>query len=935
MTLATSTATAPVLTSATPADNSGAVSASANIVLNFSSAVHAGSGYITISDGATQTYMGRDGLLHTRLVGVTDTRTISIADASQVTINGSQVTINLSSDLKAGVSYSVQMGSGVLLGESNLSYAGLADATKLNFAVSAATVPAPTAVVDTLSMYSWGSEGPFVTNIAAQHFSGTINGALNSGEKVEVSIDGTTWHSATVSGSNWSYDATIAASGTLRARVSNSAGVSTEPLSQAYTYDTTGPVISSISLSKEALSVGESATLTVVFSEKVTGLTLDAFGKHNSLLRGLEASADGKTWTATVTMGSEGLLGGDVALSPSAVKDGAGNYGTGDWNTVTYTRKPGSLAETSVTLKADSDTGQHTDDGLTKDDTPTVHLDIGHVAGLLAGDIIKIYDEASERVVGTHTVTAYDLGMYGGSIDIDIDAEHALAEGTHQLVAYAIDAAGVGGATTGTALDVTVDTTGPAITNTSPANGPAVDPGLQTITLTFSEDIDWSASDGITIVDDQDNPVLDLTFETPPPAGEEVPSYSYLSYDSETHVLTIKLHTPLAAGKGYGVYSVGEIKDLAHNTYAGNTQLLGFLINGEGQAIPLAPTLAITDTGAAGDGVTSNGTITVSGMTASHWKYSLDGGASYSDERNADGGNVTFDIPNDGSYEAGKILVKQYNTAGQESSAGSLAINLTVDRVAPEVSVLSAGSFSQGASVISGSYQGTLLSGEVIQYSLNGTDWSAATAANGTWSVSGVTLGESGKIALRVADLAGNLAENPHVSDTLPTWFGSSSGGSYTATASTVLVAGAGNDGVGLVGGVAGYLDGGAGDDTLMLVNSLNLASAAGQIKNFENISLGSNVTLTLGSMAAVAELNLPGSLISGFSLLTVEGASSAHIDLAGTSGWRSVNSDNIFGLGLNLLSELLGWHNIYVNTDSHVIMMVGSPQVDNIAGLL
>lgn len=933
MSIATPTVSAPVLSSATPADNTGAVSASANIVLNFNSAMHAGSGTITITDGATQTYMGRDGQLHTRLVGATDTRTISIADASQVTINGNTVTINLSADLKAGVSYSVQMGSGVLLGENNLSYAGLADATKLNFTVAAAQVPAPTAVVDTLSMYSWGSEGPFVTNIAAQHFSGTFQGALKSGEKVEVSIDGATWHTAAVSGNSWSYDATIAASGTLRARVSNSAGASTEALSQAYTYDTTGPVISSISLSKEALSVGESATLTVVFSEKVTGLTLEAFGKHNSLLRGLEASADGKTWTATVTMGNEGLLGGDVALNPAAVRDGAGNYGTGGWNTVTYTRKPGSLADTTVTLDAASDTGQQADDGLTSDTTPTVHLDIDGVAGLVVGDIIKIYDEASDKVVGEHTVTEYDLGMYGGSIEIEVSAGNALAEGAHQLVAYASDALGVRGAGSGTALELTVDTTGPSITHTSPANnGPAVDPGLQTITLTFSEDIDWSASDGIAIVDDQGNTVAEMTFETPPPVGETIPQYNYLSYDSDTHVLTIKLLNALAAGKGYSVRSIGEIKDLADNAYEGNSELLGFLINGEGQAIPLAPTLGITDTGAAGDGVTSDATITVSGITASYWKYSLDGGESYSEERHADGGTVTFDIPNDGTYEAGKILVKQYNTAGQESSAGSLDFGLTLDRIAPEASIASVDSFSKNATSVSGSYTGTLLDGDTIEYSLNGSDWFQATAGEGRWSASGIVLDTGhGTFDVRVTDRAGNIAANQYGADT--TLFGSSGADTLDVTSATVLLAGAGNDIVTLTGTDIKMLDGGAGTDTLVLKDSLNVTSLTGALKDFEILELGSNVTLSLGNLTGLGALDLPESIVPGYDLLTVEGAEGSRVDLAGATGWHKLTLLDL--LGFDVLSSLLGGHDVYVNQDANLIMLVGAPAVDNLAGLV
>jgi methionine-rich copper-binding protein CopC len=932
MPIATPTVSAPVLTSATPADNTGSVQTGANIVLNFSSAMRAGSGYITISDGATQTYMGRDGLMHTRLVGATDTRTISIADASQVTINGNQVTINLSSDLKAGLTYSVQMGSGVLLGESGLAYAGLADASKLNFAVSAASVPLPTAVVDTLSMVSWGSVSPFLTNIADQHFSGTFQGALRSGDKVEVSIDGQTWHTATVNGNSWSYDATIAASGTLRARVSNSAGASTEALSQAYTYDTTGPVISSISLDKEALSVGESARLTVVFSEKVSGLTLEAFGKHNSMLSSLEASADGKTWTAVVTMGNEGLPGGDVALNPAAVRDGAGNYGSGGWNTVTYGRKPGSLAERSVTLDAGSDSGQQSDDGLTSDSTPEVHLNIRGLAGLMTGDIIKIYDEASDKVVGSHTLTEYDFGAYGGTIDIDVDT---LAEGAHHLVAYASDALGTRGAGTGTALEVVVDTSGPEIIHTAPANnGPAVDPGLKTITLTFSEDIAWTASNGIAIVGSDDS-VLEISFETPPPTGEQVADYNYLSYDSATRVLTINLFNPLAAGKGYTVRSIGEIKDLAHNAYAGSDNLVGFLINGESQVIPLPPTLSISDTGAAGDGVTSNAIVTVSGITAGYWKYSLDGGASYSAEQRADGGAVSFSVPNDGTYLAGKILVKQYHAAGQESDAGALGFDLTLDRSAPQAAVTSINNFNQNATAISGTYAGALQEGEYIEYSLDGSNWVQATAGNGSWSAAGVELNQShGTIDLRVIDRAGNIADNPYGAGNSPTLFGSSGNDALGASAETVLLAGAGNDTVTLAGTDVRMLDGGAGIDTLVLSNSLNLNNLTGTIDNFESITLGSNVTFSLGNLAGLDALHLPSSLIPGFDLLKVEGAENSRVELAGAIGWQELTLINVGLLGFNAISDLLGGHEIYVNQNAQLIVVVGAPSVD-IASLL
>ena len=46
------------------------------IELTSPEAVKAGSGKIYVTNGATQTYLGRDGLLHLRIVNATDTRAI-------------------------------------------------------------------------------------------------------------------------------------------------------------------------------------------------------------------------------------------------------------------------------------------------------------------------------------------------------------------------------------------------------------------------------------------------------------------------------------------------------------------------------------------------------------------------------------------------------------------------------------------------------------------------------------------------------------------------------------------------------------------------------------------------------------------------------------------------------------------------------------------
>ncbi len=106
--------TAPTLNSSTPSDNAAAVAVGDNIVLTFNENVFAGSGNIVISNGAG------------------DTRTIAVGDP-QVSIVGNQVTINPTADFLNSASYNVQMASGALRDAAGNAYAGISNATTLNF----------------------------------------------------------------------------------------------------------------------------------------------------------------------------------------------------------------------------------------------------------------------------------------------------------------------------------------------------------------------------------------------------------------------------------------------------------------------------------------------------------------------------------------------------------------------------------------------------------------------------------------------------------------------------------------------------------------------------------------------------------------------------------------------------------------------------------
>jgi methionine-rich copper-binding protein CopC len=116
---------APTLVSVTPADNSTAVAVGSNIVMIFDEPIKAGLGNIVLIDSISG-----------------DTRVISTVDTSQVSFNGNVVTINPAVDLKPGGSYSVQVVSGAIKDIAGNAYAGIADATILNF--TTAGTPADT-----------------------------------------------------------------------------------------------------------------------------------------------------------------------------------------------------------------------------------------------------------------------------------------------------------------------------------------------------------------------------------------------------------------------------------------------------------------------------------------------------------------------------------------------------------------------------------------------------------------------------------------------------------------------------------------------------------------------------------------------------------------------------------------------------------------------
>jgi hypothetical protein len=110
----------PLVTGFSPADNSGDVAINANLTVTFNESISAGSGLITIKNltNSTQT-------------------TISITDATQVSISGATLTINPTNNLLNSNVYAIQIAAGAVANTAGAAFAGIANDTMWNFTTAA------------------------------------------------------------------------------------------------------------------------------------------------------------------------------------------------------------------------------------------------------------------------------------------------------------------------------------------------------------------------------------------------------------------------------------------------------------------------------------------------------------------------------------------------------------------------------------------------------------------------------------------------------------------------------------------------------------------------------------------------------------------------------------------------------------------------------
>ena len=280
--------------------------------------------------------------------GVVNASYISGSGTSELTFRYTILSGNLDGD-------GIFVGSAITANGATLKNAGATDADlTLNNVASTAGVlvdAVPPAVPGTPDLDSGSDSGISSTDNITNNNEPTLAGTAEANSVVVIyDTDGTTVLGSAlvdVSG-NWLVTTSSLSDGvhTITAKAFDTVGnVSSASSPLFITIDSDRPTLaSSISLSDNALRIGDSSTLTFTFAEAITGFTLANLTSENGTLSGLTTSDGGITWTATLTPAS--LIedaSNLITLDYTGITDQAGNAGTGSSTSNNYvvdTKRP-------------------------------------------------------------------------------------------------------------------------------------------------------------------------------------------------------------------------------------------------------------------------------------------------------------------------------------------------------------------------------------------------------------------------------------------------------------------------------------------------------------------------------------------------------------------------------------------------------------------
>jgi methionine-rich copper-binding protein CopC len=270
-TVAPADTTPPTASSFSPADNATGVGVGDNLVINFSEAIQKGTGNLVIK----------------KLSDNSVVETIAVT-AANVTVSGSQVTINPAADLGSGTDYYVEIANGAIKDIAGNNYAGITGNSTWNFTTVApadTTPPTASSLSPADNATGVGVGDNLVINFSEAIQKGTGNlviKKLSDNSVVEtiavtaanVTVSGTqvTINPTADLGSGTDYYVEIANGAIKDIAGNNYAGItgnSTWNFTTVAPADTTPPTASSLSPADNATGVGVGDNLVINFSEAI------------------------------------------------------------------------------------------------------------------------------------------------------------------------------------------------------------------------------------------------------------------------------------------------------------------------------------------------------------------------------------------------------------------------------------------------------------------------------------------------------------------------------------------------------------------------------------------------------------------------------------------------------------------------------------------
>ena len=386
-----------------------------------------------------------------------------------------------------------------------------------------------------------------------------------------------------------------------------------------------------------------------------------------------EANATVKVYDGVTLLGSATADGsGNWSYTTAALANGAHSL------TATATDVAGNTSAASAALSVTIDTSApvtpaiasfSTDsgtagDGITNDNTLTL------TGSAEANATVKVYDGVT--LLGTATADGSGNWSYTTA---------ALANGAHSLTATATDVAGNTSAASA-ALSVTIDTAAPVVDQTTavPSTGIEFPSDTVTVTLKLSEVVTVAGTPTLAL-----NSGGTATYFSG--SGTDTLTFTYTVGPNDTTVPSLTITAVnLPAG--------ATISDAAGNT----ADLSGALVTFPDLQIdpPGTPVISSysTDSGTAGDRITNDDTLTLTGTaTANSTVTVYDGATSLGSTTTDSSGTWSFTTP---TLTAGAHDFTVTETVAGNTSAASSALSVTIDTTAPVTPAIAAFSTDSG-----------------------------------------------------------------------------------------------------------------------------------------------------------------------------------------------------------------------------------------------